>query len=362
MPRRTLCQHPTRHTDSFISRGIRRISYRLLNFMRNHYDLEELNIRWLCPKCQRVEAEIMNREYGMEEENNMDTSSEEISGDDSTDDEKDNSGSDQQDSEEKQSDDEMLLELTYQQEQAMQQLSAVFKLLKMDPIHDKLRTTPIRSRVDEVYRYLHGLCDVLEGKLVQVNDPNPHNLPVQESNDLLTGLKKLFNESNNTEQVRLLTIAPKEWGREKIRKWFESTQHQARQSLILRHNEGVLAVPQYFSGNPPISDDTITTIIDFYLEDGISRISANSKDTIQINGITVPIRFMEMSVLDAFRLFNERFPGLVGRSTFYSSRPRDVKIVSPHDTCMCITHENMNLLIKVCICSLSSIYFSKDFN
>ena len=79
-------------------------------------------------------------------------------------------------------------------------------------------------------------------------------------------------------------------------------------------------------------------------------------------GITVSIRFMEMSVLDAFRLFNERFPGLVGRSTSYSSRPRDVKIVSLHDTCMCIAHENMNLLIKVRICSLSSIYFSKDFN
>ena len=108
---------------------------------------------------------------------------------------------------------------------------------------------------------------------------------------------------------------------------FESTQHQARQSLILLHNEGVLAVPQYFSGNPPISDDTITTIIDFYREDGISRVSSNSKDTIQINGITVSIRFMEMSVLDAFRLFNERFPGLVGGSTFYSSRLRDVKIV-----------------------------------
>ena len=177
----------------------------------------------------------MNREYSMEEENNVNTSSEEISEDDLIDDKKDNSGSDQQDSEEKQSDDAILLELTDRQEQAMEQLFAVFGLLKMDPIHDKyvsdpvsldkmllftrLRTNPIRSRVDEVYRYLRELCDVLEGKLVQVNDPNPYDLLVQESNDLLTGLKKLFNESNNTEQVRLLTIAPKEWGREKIRKW-----------------------------------------------------------------------------------------------------------------------------------------------
>ena len=54
-----------------------------------------------------------------------------------------------------------------------------------------------------------------------------------------------------------------------------------------------------------------------------------------------------MTVLDVFRIFNDRFPGAVGRSTFYSPRPREVKIVAPHETCMCIMHENMDLLVKV---------------
>ncbi|CAF4747989.1 unnamed protein product, partial [Rotaria sp. Silwood2] len=208
----------------------------------------------------------------------------------------------------------------------------------------------------QVYTYLHGLCDILEGKSGNEHNPNPHELLVEESNNLLTGLKNLFNESYASEQVRLLTIAPKAWGREKIRKWFGSSEHQARESLTLRQNEGILAVPQYFKGNTPISNDTITTIVNFYREDGTSRMSSNSKNTIQINQNTVPIRYMEMSILDAFRIFDERFPGLVGRTTFYSSRPRDIKILSPHDTCMCIIHENMNLLIKVCIHLQTSAY------
>ena len=62
---------------------------------------------------------------------------------------------------------------------------------------------------------------------------------------------------------------------------------------------------------------------------------------------SVPVRFMEMTVLDAFRIFYDRFPSAVGRSTFYSLRPREVKIVAPHETCMCIIHENMDLLLKV---------------
>ena len=59
----------------------------------------------------------------------------------------------------------------------------------------------------------------MEGKSIQENNPNLHGLLIQESNDLLTGLKALFNESDKSEQTRLLTIAPREWGRGKIEKW-----------------------------------------------------------------------------------------------------------------------------------------------
>ncbi|CAF3354998.1 unnamed protein product, partial [Rotaria sp. Silwood2] len=82
----------------------------------------------------------------------------------------------------------------------------------------RLNTNSIRSRINQVYTYLHGLCDILQGKSGNEHNPNPHELLVEESNDLLTGLKNLFNESCASEQVRLLTIAPKAWGREKIRK------------------------------------------------------------------------------------------------------------------------------------------------
>ncbi|CAF1503421.1 unnamed protein product, partial [Rotaria sordida] len=251
MPRLKLCQHPTAHTgSSYIAKGSRLISSHLRNFIWDRYGFEELNIRWLCPKCQRVETEMMKKQQEMVEEDNMNISGDELRGNSSMDNEAEDDGSDSQDDEddsqdnEKQSEEEMFLEVTYQKEQAMRQLSAVFELLKMDPVQDK----------------------------------------------------------------------------------FESTQHQARQSLALRENEGILAFPQYFKGNQPISDDTITTIVDFYHQDGISRMSSNSKNTIKINQNTVPIRYMEMTVLDAFRIFDERFPGLAGRTTFYSSRPRDQQL------------------------------------
>lgn len=78
---------------------------------------------------------------------------------------------------------------------------------------------PIRAKVDKTYRLLHQLCDVLERKSDALYDPNPHGLLVSESNQLLDGLKTLFNKSDDNEQVRLMTIAPQQWGRKKIEKW-----------------------------------------------------------------------------------------------------------------------------------------------
>ncbi len=79
--------------------------------------------------------------------------------------------------------------------------------------------SPIRAKVDEMYRILHRLCDVLDEKPQVSHDPNLHGLRISESNELLDSLKKLFAESDADEQVRLMTIAPKGWGRQKIEKW-----------------------------------------------------------------------------------------------------------------------------------------------
>ena len=54
-----------------------------------------------------------------------------------------------------------------------------------------------------------------------------------------------------------------------------------------------------------LCDSTIDAVVKFYHEDGISRTSFNSKDTIKIDGRPVAVRFLEMTVLDAYHIFNE---------------------------------------------------------
>ena len=70
-----------------------------------------------------------------------------------------------------------------------------------------------------MYRKLNRLCDILDEKSQDLHDPNPHELTISEANELLGGLRKLYADSDASEQVRLMTMAPTEWGRQKIEKW-----------------------------------------------------------------------------------------------------------------------------------------------
>ncbi|CAF2800654.1 unnamed protein product [Rotaria sp. Silwood2] len=343
MPRPKPCQHHLRHVDSVdLPKGRHPVSSELLKFMRKRDEIQNLNVRWLCPNCFTFETKEWRQSQQMktqlvDSEKTEHTESDEDSTDDENNEENfssESNGITSSSSRESSSSDENLYELSYKQEKAMDKLTSMFQVLGLPLIHDQSNVAPIRQQIDELYRNLHHLCDVLEGKEEDSNDPNPHNILVSESNELLTGLKSLYKDSDDSEQIRIMTISPKRWGREKIQNWFQSTENQARQAVVLRRQNRVLVYPEYSTGNKPLSNNIIEAVVNFYKEDGISRISSNSKDIIQINKNSVTLRFMEMTVLEAFRIFQERFPNTVSRSTFYSLRPREVKISSPHDTCI----------------------------
>ncbi|CAF3801475.1 unnamed protein product [Rotaria socialis] len=146
-----------------------------------------------------------------------------------------------------------LYELEHQKDKAMEKLSKIFELLDTDPIHGRSAVLPIRAKVDET-QVLH--------------DPNPHGLMIRQSNELVGSLRKLYADSDANEEVRLMTIAPTECGRQKIEKWFNSKPNQAQRLLVLRKNNGILAYTQCIRGNNrPLSDSTIDAVVKFYRED-----------------------------------------------------------------------------------------------
>jgi hypothetical protein len=137
MPRRTFCQHPKRHTNSTEAPKIQRLVSRGLGeFIRARYDLEADDVTGLCAKCHAFESRQMEDDEDME----IDVR---ISSDDEMPNEAEHEEEDERNNDEEMDDqdgdgiEDSLLELTHQQQEAMETLSNVFRMLNMRTIHDQ---------------------------------------------------------------------------------------------------------------------------------------------------------------------------------------------------------------------------------
>ena len=220
-----------------------------------------------------------------------------------------------------------------------------FSSRQTNVIKDKVRTT-----IERIRSHAENLTGVRSKDASKLDSSK---MTIEENEELLDGLKLLFDESDYDEQIRLLTIAPSSWGRSRIEAFFSCNDYQARKSLVIRDSLGILQRSIDSRGNIPLDNQIAQAIVQFYQDNGISRQSANKKDIVHVKKQPVPLRFMCMTVGEAYALFMISLEAsnpnsTVSATTFYSLRPRWVKIKTPHDVCVCVYHENFRLLTQVC--------------
>src|SRR5437763_999721 len=64
--------------------------------------------------------------------------------------------------------------------------------------------------------------------------PSHSSLKLADKEYLLDGFKFLIKSSDPDEQIRLLTLAPPEWGRVKVEEYFECSRYLAQKSISVR--------------------------------------------------------------------------------------------------------------------------------
>lgn len=176
MPKRKICEHPTKHADStYVPKGTMAVPLELSKFLVPRYNLTGTKVHWLCPRCRAFESkEMMNHqtvqmsdpEVSSEDDDDdvmmvelVNNSGTDEDGEDNDDDKEENnpemdSGfiheSEEndhclQDTDKKSAnsgsmedeEDTVLYEDNYRKNKAVDELSSVFQLLKIEPIHDK---------------------------------------------------------------------------------------------------------------------------------------------------------------------------------------------------------------------------------
>ncbi|CAF4037043.1 unnamed protein product [Rotaria sp. Silwood1] len=242
------------------------------------------------------------------------------------------------------------LALSHSQNVVKEVLNDVFRILKIPTITDIRNTEKLFNQVNRACEMLHTMCEnLLHNNKKKKNTEPPENdnlllLTLSEKNELIGGIKKLYNASDKLEQVRLLTIAPAHWGRQRLQNFFDSSERQARKSLEIRTSEGILSNPENLRGNQPLDKSVIEAVIKFYEQDWISRVSPNKSDVLTIKKQPVAKRFMLLTISEAYEGFKNDFSQCkIGRSKFFELKPRHVKPIQLHDTC-CYFAQNFALL------------------
>lgn len=177
MPKRKICEHPINHAKSTrVPKGVVAVSLQLSKFLVSEYDVTYTRVRWLCPRCHVFESKQMMTHQSMELSNDTSSTDDEIMkegspvNDDKIDDDAVNVEFHDLNEEEKknplmdsgiiaESDDNdespctdrstdpesmeedtdhALYESEHQKDKAMEELSKIFELLDIDPIHDRL--------------------------------------------------------------------------------------------------------------------------------------------------------------------------------------------------------------------------------
>ncbi|CAF1585220.1 unnamed protein product, partial [Didymodactylos carnosus] len=277
-------------------------------------------------------------------------------------------------------------ELNHDKKLNAEKLNELLQKVGESPIKDQRNSNIVRLKCNILLNQIKSLATSItqrsssssSSSAITATDTNDtddkieviQNLPLTDMIHLVSGLRQLVCLSEFDEQIRLLTLSPPNWSRRAIASFFPVTQWQARISIDLRLDDGILAKYENTQDRGKITAETIAKVLDFFEDDTISRVSPNVKDVIQIkdeygNKHPKQCRFMLISLTEAFENFKEKYSEddsiKIGHSKFCQLLPKWIKQQIKHNSCLCVYHENYRLLLTalsaVVQCSLKSADF-----
>ena len=210
----------------------------------------------------------------------------------------------------------------------------------------------ISNAVDETYFKLREWSNTLLSPSHRNEKPETLSLlglTIDDAIWILYRLRELYSISNNEQKQRIMTMLPSTWGRDRIANWFGGSEHHARQSIQLCSTTGIFSNPENRRGNKPLDSQIELAVYNFYTSDEISTETSYKKQVIHPPPLRTPIhlRFLHLTIGETYEQFKVKYPNIeLSLSKFFSLRPKWVRERTPQESCLCIHHENADLLLQ----------------
>ena len=222
----------------------------------------------------------------------------------------------------------------------------------IDIFFNSRNTNQISNAVDETYFKLPEWSNTLLPRSHCNKKPktlSSLDLSIDDATWILYRLRELYSISNNEEKQRIKTMLPPTWCRDRVANWFGSSEHHARQSIELCSTTGIFSNPEDRRGNKLPDRQIELAVYNFYTSDETNREASYKKQVIHPPPLTtpIPLRFLHLTIGETYEQFKMKYPNIeLSRSQFFSLRPKWVRERTSQESCLCIHHENADLLLQ----------------
>ncbi|CAG9765892.1 unnamed protein product [Ceutorhynchus assimilis] len=193
--------------------------------------------------------------------------------------------------------------------------------------------------------------------LAKRNKENVDNLD-QDYFELIDEVKKKISTVDYKNKINLISIAPKSWSREGTAKELNVSPNTVRTARQAMKNDGILPYikNENKQGRHSLSKEMSEKIIQFYLENDISRPCPGAKEYVSVkddngNRIHMQKRLILSNLKEIYTFFKEQNPAAqIGFSKFAELRPKWCILAGAsgtHTVCVCIYHQNLKLASNV---------------
>jgi hypothetical protein len=170
--------------------------------------------------------------------------------------------------------------------------------------------------------------------------------------DLIEKLKYKCSTASREEKVKIISLLPESWSREKIVKEFNVSERLVRLTRNLVREQGILPVLGKKKG-VGVSEETIQKVQQFFENDANSRMCPGKKDCTKVivngNKIVKQKCLVLSNLNELYVAFKNAHPECkVGRSKFCELRPKWCVLAGSsgtHSVCVCLYHQNIKLMI-----------------
>ena len=157
---------------------------------------------------------------------------------------------------------------------------------------------------------------------------------------------KIKNTLNKREKISLLTATPESWSLDKAANFFNVTRAQIRHARSVKAEKGIFGIPD-LRPSVEFPPEIIKLVQDFYYTN--SRVLPGKKDYVSVDGAHKQKQLILVTLRELYALFKEAYPDLkIGFSKFCTLRPKEcigAGASGTHAICVCIIHQNFNLLL-----------------